>query len=66
MIGLASMAKLRVDVSSEAGAPLIPADKEETDDEKKSYTRVCVCGWEEVIIFGYTLSNEKLLLRVNV
>ncbi len=40
VVGLVSMIKLRDEVSSEVGSPLIPAEKEETDDDKNSYT-VC-------------------------
>ncbi len=36
------MTKLRDEVSSEAGSPLNPAEREETDDDKKFCT-VYVC-----------------------
>ena len=37
------MIKLRDEVSSEAGSPLTPAEKEEADDDKKSCHNVFVC-----------------------
>ena len=42
--GRASMIKLRDEVSSEAGSPLTPTEKEEADDDKKSCHSVFVCG----------------------
>ncbi len=43
VVGVVSIAKLRDEVSSEAGCPLTPAEREETDDDKKSCI-VCFTG----------------------
>ncbi len=42
VVGLVSMEKLRDEVSSDAGSPLTPAEKEETDDDKNYVHIVCL------------------------